>query len=264
MPTNRPGPRNPSRSGNPAVRTAAAYQQQDRRRQSGSTSPQRPRPQPRPRLVLGILLTAVVLIVIAAVAVIAHQRSHADPEPPAAQPSFAPVSLTNGQPIRLGQDDAPVTLTLFEDFNCPHCADFEKNLGPTITDLQRSGRVKVELYPMSFVTKRSPALANAMACAATEGFGQSYWIGLFSNNGLSWSDDQLIRLGTLVGKPSPDFAGCVRSDAHRAWVDSITSAASAKNVTETPTVFINGVRQPADKVSGWTAADLKSAIGAAT
>lgn len=214
------------------------------------------------RLALAILLGAVVLILVAAVSVISWQKSHQDPQAPAAQPDFRAVTVTDGKPIVLGHDNAPVTLTLFEDFNCPHCVEFEATLGSTITALQRTGTVKVELYPMSFVTKRSPALANAMACAATEGFGQAYWIGLFANNGLSWSDEQLIKLGTLVGKPSPEFADCVRSDRHAGWVDSITRAARQQKVGETPTVFINGVRQP-DRAATWTPAELKSRIGAA-
>ena len=217
---------------------------------------------PRQRLVLGILLGAVALILIATISIISWQKSHQDPQAPAAQPNFGPAAVTNGKPIVLGDHSAPVTLTLFEDFNCPHCVEFEGTLGSTITSLQRAGTVKVALYPMSFVTKRSPALANAMACAATEGFGQAYWNGLFSNNGLSWSDDQLIKLGTLVGKPSPDFAGCIRSGRHAGWVDSITKAAQQQKVGETPTVFINGVRQPG-KAATWTPAELKSRIGAA-
>lgn len=212
------------------------------------------------RLIVGALLGGVVLILIAAGVVFSWQKSHGDPVAPAAQPGFGPVTLSNGKPIRLGRDDAPVTLTLFEDFNCPHCADFEQKLGPTITGLQRSGTVKVELYPMSFVSKRSPALANAMACAATDGFGQQYYAGLFANYGLAWTDDQLIRLGSVVGKPAADFAGCVRSRQHASWVDSITKAAQQQKVEETPTVFINGVRK--DAAPTWSPDQLRSQIGA--
>jgi protein-disulfide isomerase len=216
----------------------------------------------RQRLILGVLLGVVVLLLIGAVAVFSWRNSHRDPEPPAAQPTFAAVTLADGRPILLGKPDAPVTLTLFEDFGCPHCADFEESFGPTITDLQRSGTVKVELYPMSFVTDRSPALANAMACAATEGFGQGYYAGLFANYGLKWTDEQLIRLGTVVARPSADFAGCVRSEQHRSWVDSITRAATQQKVKETPTVIINGERQ-SDKVLTWSPEQFRSRIDAA-
>ena len=251
--------KDPSRSGNPAVRSGAARPTgASPATATGATATRRP----RQRLVLGILLVAAALILVAAVSVISWQKSHQDPTAPAAQPSFGPVTLTDGKPIVLGKATAPVTLTLFEDFNCPHCAEFEATLGSTITALQRAGTLKVELYPMSFVSKRSPALANAMACAATEGFGQAYWIGLFGNYGLSWSDGQLVKLGTLAGKPTPDFAGCVGSGRHAGWVDSITRAAQQQKVGETPTVFINGVRQP-DKAATWTAAELKSRIEAA-
>jgi protein-disulfide isomerase len=171
------------------------------------------------------------------------------------------VQLTDGQPIRLGRDSAPVTLTLFEDFDCPHCGDFEEKLGPTIADLQRSGTVKVELYPMSFIDDGSVAAANAMACAATEGFGQAYYAGLFANQGLQWTDQQLIQLGRLVGEPSDGFAGCVRSRQHAGWVDSITRAADRQKVEETPTVLINGTRK--SQAAQWSPQQLRAAVQAA-
>lgn len=255
---------NPARSGNPAVRSAAATASGNGSTGRSSTSPAARGSGRRPnqRLILGVLLGVVVVVLIAAVGIFSWQKSHGQPEAPAAQPSFGPVALTNGRPIVLGHADAPVRLTLFEDFNCPHCANFQQNLGPTITDLQRSGRVKVELYPLSFENSRSPAVANAMACAATQGFGQAYDAGLFANFGLKWTDDQLIELGSVVGRPGPDFARCVRSTRYASWLDSITKAAQQQNVEQTPTVFINGVRQP-DQAATWSATDLRSRIGAA-
>ncbi|MBO0811344.1 MAG: thioredoxin domain-containing protein [Microlunatus sp.] len=252
----RKGSGDPARSGNPAVRSAAAATPAQAQPETAS------RRRSTQRLLLGVLLGAVAVVLIAAISVFSWYNGHRDPVAPAAQPSFGPVTLTDGQPIVLGNTDAPVTLTLWEDFGCPHCDEFQKTLGPTIADLQRSGTIKVELYPMSFVTDRSPAQANAMACAAAEGFGESYYAGLFANYGLKWTDDQLVKLGSLVGRPTADFAGCVRSQQHAGWVDSITRAAQQQKVERTPTVFINGVRQ-GEEAATWSADQLRSRIGAA-
>jgi protein-disulfide isomerase len=157
-----------------------------------------------------------------------------------------------------------VTMSLYEDFRCPHCADFEETLGSTITDLQRDKTIKVELYPMSFVDPEhgSVSAANAVACAATAGRGQQYYAGLFQNYPLEWTNERLIKLGELVGLTSADFRTCVTGQQHRRWVDSINKAAAGRGVDSTPTVFINGqLQKDADT---WKPDQLKAAVEAAS
>jgi protein-disulfide isomerase len=157
--------------------------------------------------------------------------------------SASPVTISNGQPIVLGSSQAPATITLYEDFHCPHCAEFEQQFGPVITQAQDSGAARVELYPLTFIDEGSAAAANAMACAAEAGFGQSYYLGLFANHTLQWSDEQLIDLAAKVGgSPSAAFPTCVTSNAHAGWLASIGVAAEKNGVTATPTMFINGER----------------------
>src|SRR5215203_3571873 len=41
---------------------------------------------------------------------------------------------------RLGDEDAPIMLTLFTDVQCPHCADYQLEvIDPLIEDLVRTG-----------------------------------------------------------------------------------------------------------------------------
>ena len=83
---------------------------------------------------------------------------------------------------------------------------------------------------------------NAMACAAEAGFGQAFYLGLFANHTLQWSDGQLMDLATKVtgGSPSEAFKTCVTSKAHADWVSSINAAADKNGVAQTPTMLING------------------------
>ena len=155
--------------------------------------------------------------------------------------SATPVRVSDGRPLLLGSDTAPVKITLYEDFHCPHCAEFEEEFGPTITAAQDQGKATVELYPMSFIDAGSAAAANAMACAAEAGFGQAYYLGLFANPTLQWNDQQLIALGGQVsgGGPADSFRTCVTSRAHADWVASINRVAEANHVNQTPTMFLN-------------------------
>jgi protein-disulfide isomerase len=94
---------------------------------------------------------------------------------------------------------------------------------------------------MSFIDEGSVTAANAMACAAEAGFGQAYYLGLFANQNLQWSDPQLIELASKVGgSPSETFKTCVNRRAHADWVTSINAAADTNGVQQTPTMLING------------------------
>jgi protein-disulfide isomerase len=173
----------------------------------------------------------------------------------------APQTLVDGQPIRLGADSAPAKIALYEDFHCPHCADFEEELGPTLTAAQNAGTAQIDLYPMSFIDPGSTAAANAMACATEAGFGQRYYLGLFANHTLQWSDAQLVDLAGKVGASAGgDFETCVTSRAQQGWVDSINAAAERNGVTGTPTMFLNGAAVP---VKGLTVAKLQGMIDSA-
>ena len=157
--------------------------------------------------------------------------------------SLAPVAITDGKPIVLGRADAPVKLALYEDFHCPHCAEFEEAYGSVLTAARESGKAEIELYPMSFIDAGSESAANAMACAAEAGFGSSYYEGLFANATLRWNDDQLIALANQVAPGDTErFDSCVRNRAHAGWAASIDATADANGVSSTPTLFLDGAR----------------------
>ncbi len=194
------------------------------------------------RILLSVVVAFVVLLVAGGILFQAWRTHRSPSAAPSATASASPVPIINGRPIPLGSPDAPVTITLYEDFHCPHCADFEEQFGPTITQAQESGAARVELYPMAFIDEGSVTAANAMACAAEAGFGQAYYLGLFANHTLQWSDPQLIDLATkVVGSPPTEaFQTCVKRRAHADWVTSINAAADRGGVSQTPTMLING------------------------
>jgi protein-disulfide isomerase len=197
----------------------------------------------RDRRILIMMIAAFVVILVAGgIAFQAWRTSRAPSAAPSVSVSASPVTLTNGRPIPLGSAEAPVTITLYEDFHCPHCADFEEQFGSTITRAQEYGAARVELYPMAFIDEGSLTAANAMACAAEAGFGQAYYLGLFANHALQWSDPQLIDLATKVNgtPPSEAFKTCVTRRAHADWVTSINAVADTNGVAQTPTILING------------------------
>lgn len=195
------------------------------------------------RIGLIAALVVLVLLVGGGIGFQAWRTRRAPDAPTSGAATLTPVAVTDGKPIVLGRSDAPVKVGLYEDFHCPHCADFEEAYGPVLSAARESGRATIELYPMSFIDAGSASAANAMACAAEAGFGPSYYDGLFANATLRWSDEQLIALANQVapGQTQP-FSSCVTSRAHAGWVSSINATADTNGVSSTPTLFLDGAR----------------------
>jgi protein-disulfide isomerase len=215
------------------------------------------------RILIAVVAAFVVLVVAAGIGLQAWRTNRSPSAVPSSPVSAGPVTIADGQPIMLGSLEAPTTITLYEDFHCPHCADFEQQFGPVITQAQQSGTARVELYPMAFIDEGSAAAANAMACAAEAGFGQAFYLGLFANHTLQWSDAQLIDLATKVSgaPPSEAFKTCVTSKAHAGWVSSINATAEKNGVAQTPTMLIN---QKSVDIANLTPDALKALITNAT
>ncbi len=214
------------------------------------------------RILVAVVVAFVVLLVGGGIGFQAWRTNRAPTAAPTPLPvASAPATITNAAPIVWGSAEAPVTLSLYEDFHCPHCADFEEQFAGVLTRAQQSGQIRVELYPMAFIDEGSAAAANGMACAAEAGFGPSYFAGLFANHTLLWSDDQLLELARVSGsEATPAFTTCVTSKAHADWVESINVAAEQRGVTGTPTLFLDG---KAVDVAGLTPTGLETMIAEA-
>lgn len=212
-----------------------------------------------------ILIAAVLALVLLVGGGIGVQYWRTNRAPSADTPpesvEFAPVTVEEEKPVVLGAAGAPVTLTVFADFHCPHCVEFEEMFGETISAEQRAGRVALEVYPMAFIDEGSLNAANAFACAGEAGFGQPYHDGLFANASLGWSSEQLIDLADQLDVDAgQEFETCVSGMEHQSWVESMDAAAEAQGVTGTPSVFLDGESVSLD---GLSPEDLKAQIDAA-
>jgi len=193
------------------------------------------------KILLAAVVALVVLVVGGGIGLQAWRTSRAPSAAPVAAVDEVAQTVADGQPLRLGSDAAPAKIALYEDFHCPHCADFEEEFGDVLTRAQTTGQAQVDLYPMSFIDAGSAAAANAVACAAEAGFGQRYYLGLFANHTLEWKDAQLLDLaGKVGGHPDGAFSTCVTTRAKNGWVTSINAAAEKNGVTGTPTMFLDG------------------------
>ena len=166
--------------------------------------------------------------------------------------------------VAVGNPDAPVTIDLYMDFQCPACAQYEQQAGATIDELVASGRARVVYHPVAYLnrfssTRYSSRSSAAAGCAADAGVLPRFAQLLFANQppegGDGLPEDRLIALGTQAGAGG-DFATCVQAGTYADWTRSVTDAASRAGVTATPTVLVNGT------VIGNSADALRAAVTA--
>jgi protein-disulfide isomerase len=193
---------------------------------------------PSTLMIIGVL---VVLLFAGAVGFGVYRAQHK------AGTGAAPANATaSGVPV--GQADAPNTVDIYLDFQCPVCRAYEQQAGATLDNLISSGTAKVVYHPVAFLdqassTRYSSRASAASGCAAQAGVFPRYVKLLYANQPPEGSaglpDSQLIALGQQAGA-GPDFAGCVSANTFAGWTASLTDAASKAGINATPTVQVNG------------------------
>ncbi|MFI2433908.1 DsbA family protein [Streptomyces sp. NPDC018693] len=153
--------------------------------------------------------------------------------------------------IPVGKDDAPSTLTVWEDFRCPACKSFEDTYRSTIHELTDAGKLKVEYHLATIIDGNmggsgSRTAANAAACAQDAGKFAAYHDVLYVNQPAETDDafsenSRLLELaGQVDGLDTPAFRTCVEDGTHNSWVAKSNDAFRAGGFTGTPTVLLNG------------------------
>ncbi|MFD3441455.1 DsbA family protein [Streptomyces sp. NPDC058685] len=170
-----------------------------------------------------------------------------------AGPLLAPAGVQGKDQLAIpvGADDAPSTLTIWEDFRCPVCAQFENLFRDTIHELVAAGQIKVEYHLATIIDGNmggsgSLRAANAAACAQDVGDFAPYHDVLFQNQPPEPDDafgnnDRLIELaGKVEGLDTPGFRSCVEDGKHDSWVAKSNTAFQNGGFRGTPTVLLNG------------------------
>lgn len=174
----------------------------------------------------------------------------------------ANASVTSG--VTIGKASAPVTVDLFEDFQCPVCQQLETSAGTTLASMVSAGKIKINYHMMAFLDQSSSGnryssrAANAALCASDASVDDfaAYHKVLYGKNqsgqsvqpaegGNGRTNAELISyFAQAVPKASPDqksaFASCVQTEQHSALVQAVTDNSSKRNVNATPTVKVNG------------------------
>lgn len=167
-----------------------------------------------------------------------------------AQQTSGNSAADDAKPIAVGKQDAPAKLTVYEDFRCPACGQFEKQFSPTIRSLEKKGKLRTDYHLVTIIDdnmggKGSHRAANAAACAEDAGRFRRFHDVLYRNQPPEQSDafssrDRLIELAGKAGVNGSRFRDCVTEDTHADWVKKTGDAFKKSGHQSTPTVLLDG------------------------
>jgi protein-disulfide isomerase len=206
-------------------------------------------------------IAAGVVVLVALVVVIVVQTQRTTPSATATVPANA-----DGTVISVGSADAPVTVDLYEDFQCPNCKAFEDQSGATLAQLVADGTVRARYHGMAFLdtaangnysTRALNAAAVVLNTAGPAAF-QTFHDLLFANQpaegGTGLTDDQLAEYAAQAGATGGEVLAQIKGLTYADWVTSAEDQASKDGVTGTPTVLVAGQKLDDLSVAGLTAA----------
>lgn len=205
-----------------------------------------------------LLLGVVAVVGVAAIGyAIRGNGGGAATEPVAVQGLENPGQLVaKAEGVTVGNPDAPVTLIVFSDYQCPGCAQFATRIKPMLEANEvRAGKLKIIYYdlPLTSIHRHSFLAARAARCAGDQGKYWEFHEAIFQHQS-DWSFNRAAPIkefkgyAATAGLDQEGFASCLESDRFAETVTANAMMAQRLGVNSTPTVIINNrrVRDPFD------------------
>jgi protein-disulfide isomerase len=146
----------------------------------------------------------------------------------------------------LGNEDAPVTIYLYEDLQCPSCARFARDTFPELARRYvEPGEVKVVSETLAILGRDSVPAAKAALAAGEQDRYWEYSTLFFLNQGRENSgyvtDEFLTNIAQKTQALDVDQWNEARdSDAVQSELDSAQASARDEGIEGTPTLVVSG------------------------
>ncbi len=175
----------------------------------------------------------------------------ADPVLAGIQQLSIPAGLAAGR--TLGNSNAAVRLTMWEDFQCPYCLKYTALFEPAIVEeFVKTGKVRIEFRQWPILGQESLNAAIGSQCAAEQKKFWEYHKALFllqaearqhlteKLNAGRFSDQGLLDVATKVGLDTNAWGACYGAKSYLALTQEDARAAQTAGLEGTPGFAING------------------------
>ncbi len=166
----------------------------------------------------------------------------------------------------LGSANAPLTLEVYEDFQCPFCVRFMANIEPALVDeYVKTGKVRLIYQNFPVLGFESTAAGAAQVCAAEQDRGWNFALRLFSMQAAeNQVESEKLNVGRLdadalrgfardAGLDTGRYDSCIAQSSTAEAVGAQYAKGTAAGVRGTPSFVLNGtlIANTPDSIEGW-------------
>jgi protein-disulfide isomerase len=144
--------------------------------------------------------------------------------------------------IKVGSDDAKVTLVEYSDFQCPYCKAFHGTIKQVVEEYGDEIQFVFKQLPLESIHPNAMAAALASECANEQGKFMEYADKLFSTQKEWGSVDGTQKFksyASQLGLNASEFNTCLDDEKYADKVATDMAEADKFGVTGTPALFIN-------------------------
>jgi protein-disulfide isomerase len=149
-----------------------------------------------------------------------------------------------------GSASKDLELVEFADFQCPHCKDAQANMDKLAVDYPKA-RIVFQGYPLARIHPAAVTAATYGVCVAKQGGSNAFFTfasAVFDGQeGLNTADGATLTLNSAVAKAGLDpvkIKTCSSLPETGAAVEAAVKLATDLNITQTPTLVVNGRQIP--------------------
>jgi len=148
------------------------------------------------------------------------------------------VQIDIGKAPIHGDNDAPVTLVIFDDFECPYCSKTVDLLKTLLDDYQGELRVAFKNFPLKMHEFSRQAAIAGLAAQRQNKFWELHDL-LFANHS-SLNKKKIEELAQQAGLDMAQFHKDIADPALEQRIQAEIAEGKAIDVRGTPTLYING------------------------
>jgi protein-disulfide isomerase len=159
-----------------------------------------------------------------------------------------------------GPKDAPVTITMFSDFQCPFCAQTTPVIDQVLAAYPNDVNFVMKQFPLRSIHPQADPAARAAIAAGKQGKFWEMHDELYKNS-RTLSPETIKGLGEKLGLDMKKFEADMNSDEVKKQVDAELALGAKSDVRGTPSFFVNGKIAQNRTVDGFKAqidAELKA------
>lgn len=144
---------------------------------------------------------------------------------------------TKGSPLK-GPEDAPVTMAVFSDFQCPYCARIGDILDKVLEKFPKKVNLVYKYYP---IPNHSFAFKAAQAAEAAHQQGKFWeYHDLIYKNFRSLNDEKFEEFRATLNLDKEKFEKAMNAPETKSKINADKNEGANAQVRGTPTVFVNG------------------------